>query len=113
MCKMRGIEMTGPSELPHLRRAAEVGRAVRAGEKISSKEVVMHIDEPKAPPIPLAETLRKMGKQRAVAERAAVGFDNWSDRGAQSAAALAEKGRQVRHAGVAELRPANKAIDLT
>lgn len=103
VCKAKGIEMTSPAELPHVRRAAEVGRAKRAGEQISPKQVHEHIAEPRPDPIPLAETLRKSGKMRAVAERAAAGYENWPDRGAQSASEMARKGAAALAEGAAVL----------
>lgn len=99
-------------ELPHVKRAAEAGAAIRAGELRDGKEVYRHIAEPRPDPVPLVETLRKSGKMRAVAERIAVGYENWSDRGKDSAAEMARKGAEALAAGPSVLRPPEKAVPL-
>ncbi len=112
VCKARGIELTSPSELPHVRRAVEVGRAMKQGVSLTSKETFAHIAEPKEPAPSLAETLRRSGKMRAVMERIEVGYDNWRDRGAQSAAQMAALGVQALGEGAAILNP-KKPVDVT
>lgn len=111
LAKSRGVELDA-HELPHVKRAVEVGRARRNGEDVAPKEVYAAINEPRPDPIPLVETLRKSGKMRAVAERVAVGFENWSDRGTDSAAEMTRKGAEALAAGPAVLRSPEKAVPL-
>ena len=98
MCKQQGIELDA-HQMPHIKRAIEVGRARREGEDLSSREILAHINEPKEQAPSLAETLRQSGKMQAVSERIAVGFENWRDRGALSADSFAQKAAQAVAAG--------------
>jgi hypothetical protein len=113
MCRQRGIEMTDMQELPHLARAAEIGRAMRGGDKIDSKEAMRYIAEPGSEPIPLAETLRKSGKMRDIMQRIEVGYENWSDRGANSSVEMARKGAQAASEGFAVTRTEKNPVDAT
>lgn len=102
LAKAKGVELDA-HEMPHIQRAIEAGRAKRAGEQMNPREVLAHIAEPHEPAPTLLETLRQSGKQRAVAERIAVGYENWSDRGANSQSEMARKGAAVLGEGAAVL----------
>jgi len=102
LAKQRGIELDA-HEMPHIKRAVEAGRAVRSGENLTSRDVFAHINEPKEPAPTLVETLRKSGRQQAIAERIAVGYENWRDRGALSGAEMARKGAEAIGSGMSLL----------
>lgn len=104
LAKQKGIELDA-HEMPHIKRAIEVGRAVREGVGMDSREAYRHIAEPKEPAPTLAETLRRAPEsvKRNIAERVAVGYENWSDRGAISGAEFARRGAEALGSGASVL----------
>jgi putative FmdB family regulatory protein len=106
LARAKGIEFDA-HEMPHVKRAVEVGRAKREGVELNSREILAHINEPKEEAPSLAETLRRSGKMQAISERIAVGFENWRDRGALSEAAFAQKAAQAVAAGPSILNDGN------
>jgi putative FmdB family regulatory protein len=106
LARERGVELDA-HDMPHVKRAIEVGRAKREGVELNSREILAHINEPKEEAPSLAETLRRSGKMQAVSERIAVGFENWRDRGALSEAAFAQKAAQAVAAGPSILNDGN------
>ena len=106
LARERGIEFDA-HDMPHVKRAIEVGKAKREGVELNSREILAHINEPKEEAPSLAETLRRSGKMQAVSERIAVGFENWRDRGALSEAAFAQKAAQAVAAGPSILNDGN------
>jgi hypothetical protein len=104
LARERGVELDA-HELPHIQRAMEVGRAKREGVKMDSREVMAHIAEPKEQADSMLDTLRRAPEstKRAIAERIAVGYENWRDRGAQSEAEMSRKGAEALGAGASVL----------
>jgi putative FmdB family regulatory protein len=98
LARAKGVELDA-HEMPHIKRAVEAGRAKRQGENLTAREIYRHIAEPREQAPTLLETLQRSGKQQAVAERIAVGYDNWSDRGALSASEMARKGAEALGSG--------------
>lgn len=101
--------MTDPTELPHLRRAIEIGKYTKH-DRIDPKEVYAQVRPPQEPAPTLVETLRKSGRMKDVMDRIAVGYENWSDRGQGSMEQIAQKAAAAVAEGSATLRD-GKPVD--